>query len=190
MTERPDMKSKSPLPPFCKVGNSGGQNDGSPRLSSPFAKGGSRGTCVSLLFGLLLALFAATAAFAQKATDPAPLQFNSTVEEKRFHALVAELRCVMCQNQSLADSNAQIAVDLRREVLQLMREGRSDQEVRDFLVARYGEFVLYRPQVEAKTWLLWFGPLLFALLGGVVVWRLLRRNAGAATPPADDSQEW
>ncbi|MBX3711227.1 MAG: cytochrome c-type biogenesis protein CcmH [Lysobacter sp.] len=204
------VKGKSPLPPFCKGGNStwspivpGGvpnadsgievaakPDDTSPPLSSPFAKGGLRGICVSLVLGLLIALLASTAAFAQKATDPAPLQFNSAVEEKRFHALVAELRCVMCQNQSLADSNAQIAVDLRREVLQLIREGRSDQEVRDFLVARYGEFVLYRPQVGAKTWLLWFGPLLFALLGGVVVWRLLRRNAGAAPPPADDSQEW
>jgi cytochrome c-type biogenesis protein CcmH len=182
------VKGKSPLPPFCKEGNSIGQNSRSPRLSSPFAKGGSRG--ISLFLGLLIALLASTVAFAQKATDPAPLQFHSSVEEKRFHALVAELRCVMCQNQSLADSNAQIAVDLRREVLELMREGRSDQEVRDFLVARYGEFVLYRPQVGAKTWLLWFGPLLFALLGGVVVWRLLRRNAGAASPPADDSQEW
>jgi cytochrome c-type biogenesis protein CcmH len=184
------VNGKSPLPPFPKGGNRVGKSDTPSRLSSSFAKRGPRGMCVSLFLGLFIALLASTAAFAQKATDPAPLQFQSTVEEKRFHALSAELRCVMCQNQSLADSNAQIAVDLRREVLELMREGRSDQEVRDFLVARYGEFVLYRPQVGAKTWLLWFGPLLFALLGGVVVWRLLRRNAGAASPPADDSQEW
>lgn len=137
-----------------------------------------------------LGLAPAHTAAAQVSTNTAPLEFKDAAEEARFHDLTSELRCVMCQNQSLADSNAQIAVDLRREVLELMREGRSDQEVRDFLVARYGEFVLYRPQVGAKTWLLWFGPLLFALLGGVVVWRLLRRNAGAASPPADDSQEW
>src|SRR3546814_7803940 len=74
-----------------------------------------------------------------QASDPAPLQFTDRAEEKRFHALVSELRCVMCQNQSLADSNAQIAHDLRREVLNLMREGRSDAEVKQFLVARYGE---------------------------------------------------
>lgn len=145
------------------------------------------------LYALLLALCCGTAV-AQKATDPTPLRFRDVAEEQRFHDLVAELRCVMCQNQSLADSNAQIAVDLRREVLALMREGRSDQEVRDFLVARYGEFVLYRPMVTAKTWLLWFGPLLFALGGGLVVWRLLRRNRSALPPPAnvdgDDSQEW
>jgi cytochrome c-type biogenesis protein CcmH len=138
---------------------------------------------------LVLLLLAAAPAFAQKASDPAPLQFRDTAEAQRFHDLVAELRCVMCQNQSLADSNAQIAVDLRHEVLALMREGRSDAEVHDFLVARYGEFVLYRPRVSGTTWLLWFGPLLFALGGGVVVWRLLRRE-GKTPPPNDDTQEW
>lgn len=138
---------------------------------------------------VLLLTLAAAPAFAQKASDPAPLQFRDNAEEQRFHDLVAELRCVMCQNQSLADSNAQIAVDLRHEVLALMREGRSDAEVRDFLVARYGEFVLYRPRVSSTTWLLWFGPLLFALGGGVVVWRLLRRD-GKTPPPIDDTQEW
>ena len=137
----------------------------------------------------LALMFAAAMAFAQKVSDPAPLQFSDTSEEQRFHDMVAELRCVMCQNQSLADSNAQIAVDLRREVLALMRKGRSDADIRDFLVARYGEFVLYRPRVGGTTWLLWFGPLLFAIGGGVMVWRLLRRD-GSAPPPADDAQEW
>lgn len=142
-----------------------------------------------LLCALLLAL--AGGAFAQKKVDATPLQFRDAAEATRFHDLVAELRCVMCQNQSLADSNAQIAVDLRREVLDLMREGRSDQQIRDFLVARYGEFVLYRPRVSPTTWLLWFGPLLFVLVGGVVIRRLLRRDR-AATPPVadDDTQEW
>lgn len=144
-------------------------------------------TCRYLVF-LLLALVFSTST-AQKAADPTPLQFSDTAEEQRFHNLVAELRCVMCQNQSLADSNAQIAIDLRREVLDLMREGRSDADVRDFLVARYGEFVLYRPRVSGTTWLLWFGPLLFVLGGGFVVWRLLRRG-GNAQPPADEAQEW
>jgi cytochrome c-type biogenesis protein CcmH len=137
----------------------------------------------------LLLICAAAPVFAQKVSDPAPLQFRDTTEEQRFHDLVAELRCVMCQNQSLADSNAQIAVDLRHEVLALMREGRSDADVRDFLVARYGEFVLYRPRVNGTTWLLWFGPLLFALGGGFVIWRLLRRG-GKTPPPVDDAQEW
>lgn len=140
---------------------------------------------------LALALLAPWAA-AQPAGDPAPLQFRDAAEERRFHALVSELRCVMCQNQSLADSNAQIAVDLRREVLELMRQGKSDAEIKDFLVARYGEFVLYRPPVDAKTWLLWFGPALVLLFGGWTVFRIVRRRAGAAAPaptPTDD-QEW
>ena len=152
----------------------------------------------AVLLALVLA-FASGQASAQAATDPAPLAFASPAEEQRFHALVSELRCVMCQNQSLADSNAQIAVDLRREVLQLMRQGKDDAQIKDFLVARYGEFVLYRPQVESKTWLLWFGPLLVLLAGGVLVAGAVRRRAGAAPrqgnnndKPDDrqDDQEW
>jgi len=138
---------------------------------------------------LLALLLVASPAPAQVRSDPAPLQFQDPAEEARFHALAAELRCVMCQNQSLADSNAQIAYDLRAEVLQLMREGRTDAQIKQFLVQRYGEFVLYRPQVESATWLLWFGPALLVLVGGVVVARIVRRRA--RTPvAADDSQEW
>jgi cytochrome c-type biogenesis protein CcmH len=101
----------------------------------------------------------------------------------------------MCQNQSLADSNAQIAHDLRREVLDLMRENRSDADIKRFLVARYGEFVLYRPRVESKTWLLWFGPALLLLAGGFVVARVVRRHAGSGQDrdgriDVDDGQEW
>jgi cytochrome c-type biogenesis protein CcmH len=128
--------------------------------------------------------------FAQAATDPTPLQFTSVDEERRFHALVSELRCVMCQNQSLADSNAQIAVDLRHEVLALMRAGKSNAQVKDFLVARYGEFVLYRPRVESSTWLLWFGPALLLLAGGFVVAGYARKRAGATAIADDDGQEW
>jgi cytochrome c-type biogenesis protein CcmH len=97
----------------------------------------------------------------------------------------------MCQNQSLADSNAQIAHDLRREVLQLMRQGNSDEQVKQFLVARYGEFVLYQPRVESKTWLLWFGPALLLLAGGFVVARVVRGHAGGrGGAPDDNEQEW
>ncbi|MFD0323477.1 cytochrome c-type biogenesis protein [Lysobacter gummosus] len=121
------------------------------------------------------------------------MSFNDNTEERRFHALVAELRCVMCQNQSLADSNAQIAHDLRREVLVLMRQGKTDSEIKDFLVARYGEFVLYRPQMESKTWLLWFGPALVLLAGGFVVARVIRArgaNAHDGSARNDEEQEW
>lgn len=140
-----------------------------------------------LLCTLLLAL--AGAVSAQKAVDATPLQFRNAAEAQRFHDLVVELRCVMCQNQSLADSNAKIAGDLRGEILQLMRHGQSDAQIEQFLVARYGEFVLYKPRVEGRTWLLWFGPALMLLAGGALVAGIVRRRSRAAVPD-DQSQEW
>ncbi|CAD0329187.1 cytochrome c-type biogenesis protein [Xanthomonas hortorum] len=139
---------------------------------------------------LLTLLLLPWLALAQPVGDPAPLRYASAEEEARFHALTAELRCVQCQNQSLADSNAQIAQDLRRKVLALMHEGRSDTQIRQFLVARYGEFVLYRPRVESRTWLLWFGPLLVLLLGGGAVVLVVRRRSVAAPALPADEQEW
>jgi len=129
-------------------------------------------------------------AHAQTITDSTPLTFHSTAEEHRFHALVSELRCVQCQNQSLADSNAQIAQDLRREVLGLMQQGRSDGEIKAFLVERYGEFVLYRPPFAAHTWLLWLAPALLILIGGFIITRIVRRRARAldASDPGHDDE--
>ncbi|AOX64175.1 cytochrome C biogenesis protein [Stenotrophomonas sp. LM091] len=125
---------------------------------------------------------------AQAVSDPTPLQYRDAAEEARFHALAAELRCVQCQNQSLADSNAQIAHDLRREVLMLMQQGNSDAQIKQFLVDRYGEFVLYRPPMEARNALLWFGPLAALLIGaGVLIWVVRRRSRGIE--PMDKSEE-
>lgn len=144
-----------------------------------------------VLAALLVAL-AIGAVHAQAVRDATPLEFRDEAEARRFHDLVAELRCVMCQNQSLADSDAQIAHDLRLQVLELMREGRSDEEIKAYLVARYSDFVLYRPPVEPRTWLLWFGPAVVLLAGAVVVTVVVRRRAAAAPalPPAEDEQEW
>src|SRR5690606_6016625 len=143
----------------------------------------------TLLLAFLLAL-APGLALGQAAQDPTPLVFQDDAEEQRFRNLVGELRCVMCQNQSLSDSDAQIAHDLRREVLDLMRSGMDDAQIKDFLVARYGEFVLYRPRVSATTWLLWFGPGLVLLAGIVVVVRIVRRrSAGGSEVPVDDTQD-
>jgi len=139
---------------------------------------------------LLLLVLLPWSAFAQPVGNPAPLHYASVEEEARFHALTAELRCVQCQNQSLADSNAQIAQDLRREVLALMHEGRSDAQIRQFLGARYGEFVLYRPRVEARTWLLWFGPLLVFLLGVGAVVQVVRKHSTSTPALPTDEQEW
>ena len=145
-------------------------------------------------FPALLTLFLLALAFlpsiaVAQTSDPAPLQYRDAAEETRFHDLTSELRCVKCQNQSLADSNAQIAHDLRREVLQLMHEGRSNDEIKRYLVDRYGEFVLYRPQVEGRTWLLWFGPALLLLAGAILLARILKRHGGTVLPD-DDGQEW
>jgi cytochrome c-type biogenesis protein CcmH len=138
----------------------------------------------SLLAALLFAF--ATLAAAQV------LEFHDPAEEARFRALTAELRCVMCQNQSLADSNAPIAHDLRLEVLRLMRDGKTDAQITQYLVARYTDFVLYRPQVTPTTWLLWFGPALGLLVGAGVIVGIVRRKSrqAPAVPPPTDSQEW
>ncbi|MBY4595129.1 cytochrome c-type biogenesis protein CcmH [bacterium BD-1] len=137
------------------------------------------------LFALLMLLSAAAGAMD-------PIVFRDDAEEARFRALSAELRCVMCQNQSLADSNAQIAHDLRLQVLELMREGKSDREIKDYLVARYSEFVLYNPPVRPATWLLWFGPGLVLLGGLAAVVVVVRRRAAQApaAAPSEDGQEW
>ena len=144
-----------------------------------------------LVLALLLWL-ATLPAFAQanQQADAAPLQFRDTSEEARFHALAAELRCVMCQNQSLADSNALIALSLRREVLELMRAGQTDAQIKEFLVQRYGEFVLYKPRVESRTWLLWLGPAAILLAGAALVVVLVRRRPTQAIPRNDEPQEW
>jgi len=153
---------------------------------------------IPALLALLLAAVLATALWPAPATAQAvrnvqPLEFHDRAEEQRFHALTLELRCVMCQNQSLADSDAPIAHDLRREVFNLMREGRSDAEIKAFLVDRYGEFVLYRPQFGGSTLVLWLGPAFVLLAGAIVVVVVVRRRAAgnrAALDPVDDGQEW
>ena len=126
-----------------------------------------------LLALLLLAL--ATAAAPAKEAAPAA---QDPVLEKRVMALAEELRCLVCQNQTLADSNAPLAEDLRSQIRERMREGNSDAQVVDYLVARYGDFVLYRPPLKATTILLWFGPLLLLVSGfAVLLRRLLRRRS-------------
>ncbi|PTT58516.1 cytochrome C biogenesis protein [Stenotrophomonas sp. HMWF003] len=144
----------------------------------------------ALLLGGLLAAAALLPAIAsaQAVSDPTPLHYRDAAEEARFHALAAELRCVQCQNQSLADSNAQIAHDLRREVLTLMQQGHDDAQIKQFLVDRYGPFVLYRPPMDARNSLLWFGPAVLLLGGaGVLVWVVRRRSR--QLQPMDNSEE-
>ena len=114
----------------------------------------------------------------------APAASPSTALDARLKKLETELRCLVCQNQTLADSNADLAGDLRREVRQLALDGRSDREIRDYLVARYGDFVLYDPPLKGTTWLLWFGPFALLVGGAVLGWQvLLRRQRASASAP-------
>ena len=141
----------------------------------------------------ILALPATAYAQAGQQADAAPLQFNTPAEEARFHDLTLQLRCVMCQNQSLADSHAMIALQLRREVLDLMRQGRSDDQIKAFLVQRYGEFVLYKPPLEERTWLLWAGPAGVLLIGAGMLAASVRRRKPRSPDSNgrnDDEQEW
>jgi cytochrome c-type biogenesis protein CcmH len=114
-------------------------------------------------------------------------QFESPEQEAAYKELVFELRCLVCQNQNLADSNAELAVDLRNEVYRMLKEGQSKQEVLDFMVARYGEFVLYRPPVDKATALLWFGPIVMLAIGLLIVMLFIRRHRNR--PGEDDPDE-
>ena len=158
----------------------------------PTLLGRGRTRIAALSLGLVLACGLAQPAFAQanQQADAAPLQFQDAAEEARFHALTLQLRCVMCQNQSLADSNALIALQLRREVLDLIRAGRTDAQVKDHLVQRYGEFVLYRPKMQGRTWLLWLGPAAILFAGAALVVVLVRRRPAQTIPRNDEPQEW
>jgi cytochrome c-type biogenesis protein CcmH len=109
-----------------------------------------------------------------------PMQFNDPVQAARYEALLAELRCLVCQNQSLADSNADLAQDLRQEVYRMVQSGDSNEKIIGFLVARYGDFVLYRPRVKPVIYLLWFGPAILLLIGAFVVVRFIRRRGAQA----------
>ena len=140
---------------------------------------------------LMLALLVLPALGAAQAIQPLP--FRDHAEEVRFQHLSAELRCPMCQNETLADSNAPIAHDLRRQVFEMMQAGKSDDEIKAYLVDRYSQFVLYKPPVEPSTWLLWFGPLVVLGAGAIVVAVQVRRRARqepAATPANDTEDDW
>ena len=123
----------------------------------------------ALLLGSAWALMPASA----WAIDPEP-PFEDPQLEAEYQALIKEVRCLVCQNQTIADSNAPLASDLRREIREMMGEGATRGEVNEFLVARYGDFVLYRPRFQPSTWALWIGPAFFVLLGMVVFARILR----------------
>jgi cytochrome c-type biogenesis protein CcmH len=132
----------------------------------------------------LLALGMPSIAFG--AIDAYP--FSTDEQRNQYNSLIVELRCPQCLNTNIAGSDAMIARDLRREVHRLVLEGQSDTEIREFMLARYGDFILYKPQLKAGTVVLWFGPLVFLLIALGVIYRLVRRRQEQATVLNDDDQ--
>jgi cytochrome c-type biogenesis protein CcmH len=127
------------------------------------------------LFVLLCALMVGTATAEVNGLD--------AVQERTYQQLIAELRCLVCQNQTIAESNAPLAVDLREQVRVQLVQGRSKAEITTYLTDRYGDFVLYRPPFKASTALLWAGPFLLLLAGLVMAWRWVRAKPAASAPP-------
>ena len=136
------------------------------------------------ILALFLLLLIATLSLAKEA---APLAEDEVVE-KRMVAISDEMRCLVCQNESLSGSHAELAQDLRREIRTMIKEGKSDSEIKAFMVNRYGDFVLYRPPMKATTYLLWFGPFLFLAAAILVLVNYLRRR-GARLDQGAESVE-
>lgn len=147
----------------------------------------ARALIFALFFLSTATLWSAKPSFASSTTEAALA--TDPVAEKRLQKLSEELRCLVCQNQTIADSNAELAQDLRREVRSMIKDGKSDKEIVDFMVTRYGDFVLYRPPVKGITLLLWGGPIALLLLGLFALQRYLRQRAtriNEATPLSAD----
>ena len=136
-------------------------------------------------FMLVLALLLAAPALAVIET----YEFDTPEQETLFKKMTEELRCLVCQNQNLADSNAELAVDLREKTYEMVRSGNSEAEIIEYMVARYGDFVLYRPPVKSSTLFLWLGPLLFLAIAIIVATRFVRsRQSAGADPELTDEQ--
>jgi len=127
--------------------------------------------------------------FSATASPVETFKFKDDVTKVRFQTLTKELRCPKCQNQDLADSNAPIAADLRKQIYAQLNQGKSDKEIVDYMVDRYGEFVLYRPRVSSLTYVLWFGPAAILLFGAIIVVVILRTRTNREEDNAELSNE-
>lgn len=132
---------------------------------------------------MLILLLGLTAAAVQAKVEVHT--FDNPEQEVRYNQLIDELRCLVCQNQNLADSNAELAVDMRRKTYEMVREGHSKKEIADFMVERYGEFVLYRPPFNANTMLLWIGPFVILIAGVSIMLRTIARRRGDTAQVVD-----
>jgi len=137
---------------------------------------------------LILSLSLSVSALAQSSPVQEPLKFENAQQEERFNHLTRELRCLVCQNQNLADSDAQLAHDLRSEVHEMLLAGKSDDEIKQYMVDRYGDFVLYRPPVQENTFLLWLAPMALLLGGAIILFVIIRkRTALLASAPDNEA---
>jgi len=151
----------------------------------------ARGLGLAVLLGSAALVHAAGPAAVAAPASAAPMAqplFADVAIEARLTELSRELRCVVCQNEALSDSPAELAEAMRQEIRDLMKAGKSDQEVVDFLTARYGDFVLFRPPLKPLTYLLWAGPFLFLALGGLVWFVALRARRTLKTAPVNPAQ--
>ncbi|NQY26402.1 MAG: cytochrome c-type biogenesis protein CcmH [Piscirickettsiaceae bacterium] len=133
---------------------------------------------------LLMGLFLTLSAFA----GTEQFEFESSEQEAQFISLSTELRCLVCQNQSLADSNAALAQDLREEVYKLLKQGQTKQQIIDFLVSRYGDFILYQPPLKLSTLVLWFGPLLILIFAVISVLGMIKKQATETVTELSEQQ--
>lgn len=135
---------------------------------------------LALIAALLLAATVSAGEAQPAAADPAL--------EARLVKIAEELRCLVCQNQTIADSNAGLAIDLRNQVREMLQQGMTDQQIVSYMVQRYGDFVLYRPPVKSSTWLLWFGPFLLFAVGVTVLILKLRKRSRSAAPQLSQTE--
>jgi len=138
------------------------------------------------IFFVILALGLSLSALGQSSPVQAPFKFENKQQEERFNHLTRELRCLVCQNQNLADSDAQLAHDLRAEVHEMLIAGKTDDEIKQFMVDRYGDFVLYRPPVQENTFLLWLAPLVLLLFGALVLRTIIKKRTALLESAPDD----
>jgi len=134
------------------------------------------GKCLAFLL-LLLASALTAPAFSQPATDTTVQTFRDPAMETRARHLQRQLRCLVCQGESVDESSSPFAADVRRLVRTQIAQGRSDQQIEDYLVARYGDFILMKPPLQPDTWLLWLGPFLVLLIAGLVAWVTVKKAA-------------
>lgn len=136
---------------------------------------------IKIAFVLLLSCYSSWAIDARK--------FETKQQQQDYNILIKELRCLVCQNQNIADSNADLAKDLRRQVQEMVSAGKNEQDVIDYMVERYGDFVVYKPQLQMKTLMLWVGPALFIIIGLIAAIVYAKGNRKTVTEPLDQEQK-